>query len=178
MRSLEEQGVKPEITGGGYSPDLIGLKGHFKTVKGAKISFRGGQELEPNHFVADKIVPTKATAAAKKPAAKAATAAAGAGAASSSKANGAANGALKAAADPDAIATQIVTALATELAGESRETKKFYAMAYARLVKDKSVPKEMWKPVQELLKSEDWLVEKSTELEFAYDTETLTFAAA
>jgi len=81
--------------------------------------------------------------------------------------------------DADTVATALLVELSGELAGETREAKKLFAMAYSRLVKDKTRDKKLDKPVSDLLKDEDWLAVKSAELElYQIEDGVFTFAAA
>lgn len=184
VHSLEQRGFKPEILGEGYMPDLVGLRGHATTQKGEKRNI-GGREVEPAYLVVDKIThfpyEAKPAAPVKKPAGKAAAASAAASAASpvavgqnaGAKPNGTgASGPVavpspKATAGSDAaeaLATEIVTELAADLAGDKRDSQKFYAMAYARLVRNKGRDRKLDAHVQALLKNQEWLALKGEEL--------------
>jgi len=184
-RSLEEKGFKVAILQAGYSPDLIGLAGYFKTVKQAKISF-GDRDVEPNCLVADKITVYPYESAKKKPIAAATSTAAVKG-----KVNGAAKPVAKPAVveeeeagdagsggDAEDVATRILTELAAELTGETRDAKKLQAMAYSRLARDKSRDRKLDKAVQELIKSDDFLADKALELGYTYDEGVFSFEAS
>jgi hypothetical protein len=185
ITSLEDKGFKPEILGAGYMPDLVGLKAHAIAKKAEKRNI-GGREIEPTYFVVDKILvrPYEAT---KKPAASATTRTAtkkAAPAQANSKVTSmptpAATEATAASDDAESAATAILIELSSELAGsDPKDPKKLYAMAYSRLVRDKSRDKKLDKEVGELFKNEEWLIEKSAELgSFTFEDGVFNFQAA
>lgn len=190
-KSLEERGFKSEILGAGFLPDLVGLKGHAKTEKGEKRTVNG-RDIEPSYLIVDRILERPYEKAAAKKAPGKATAAAPA-------AKTAAKSGIKAVEKPaetvepeekvaaatagdndDAAdaAIGIIAELSGELAGATRDKQKFYAMAYARLVRDKARDKKLDKQVIEYLKSDEWLTEKAAEMGFEFADGVFTFADA
>jgi hypothetical protein len=147
-KSMEECGFRVDILGAGYLPDLVGTKGHVKTLKGEKTKI-DGKEIEPSYLVWDSITARPYEAgqtAAKKPAGKATTTAASAG-----KPNGVATSASPSVTPPpapaaangapaseavDEAATNILLELAGELDGDTRDVPRITAMLYSRLMKD------------------------------------------
>jgi hypothetical protein len=178
LHSLEEHGFKPDILKDAYLPDLEGTIFHGITQKGAKTNI-GGREVEPNYLVVDKIMVFPYEKAAKKPAGKATTSTSTAKPATTAAPAAATTAAAAAASngnDPTAIAQGILSALTKELAGETRDSKKFASMAYSRLVRDKSRDKKYDKAVQDLFRSDEFLIEQGAELGFDYDGDTFTFS--
>jgi hypothetical protein len=190
-KSLEDCGFKTDILSEGFFDDLIGLKGHVKTVAGEKATSRDGREFQANYMVFDKIWLFPYEAAVKGKAAAKTTAAKG-------KANGlavvpapaAATAAAPAAAPTplatadalaesddaaDLVATQLLSELTNELTGESRDVKKVFSMAYSRLMKIKDRDRKLDKTVGELLKDENWISAKAEDIGYSFDDGVFTF---
>jgi hypothetical protein len=187
IKSLEERGFKAEILGQSYLPDLVGTKGHAVTVKGEKRSFEG-KDVEPNLLVVDKLTyrpyegkkgkaPAKTTTAAAKangvPAAPSKAAAAPAKTAPAAAPPPAPSGE-----DADSSAAVILAEINGDLDGETREAKKVWALAYARLLKDKDRDKKLDKSVQDLWRDEDWLKSTGESVGYQYADGVFAFGGA
>ena len=168
IKSLEEHGFKPEILGAGYFPDLIGLRAHFKTIVGQKISADGG---DPTYLVVDKIsqYPYEKKAAAKGKTAPAAKTAA--------KINGAVGIATVADSNSDdSKARELLTLIATEQSGNTMPVQKLNVIAFQKIAKDKTIEVSDRKKIQELVKNVEWLSEAGAEIGLMVDGGDVTFA--
>lgn len=161
VKSLEDKGFKAEILGEGYIPDLVGLRGHFVTTKGEKRNI-GGRDVEPAYFLCDKITRYPYEQKAK---ATARTVAKPASSGTATNGNAKAAAAAAAANDAEAVARRILVELAPDLAGSSKDIGKVKAMAYGRLMKDKSRDRKQDKDIQTLFADADFLAAVGAELD-------------
>jgi hypothetical protein len=186
-KSLEDCGFKTEILSEGYFEDLVGLKGHVKTVAGEKVN-ANGREFQANYFVFDKIwsFPYEQAAAAKGKAATKTTAAKGknnglaavpapAATAVASPAIATAEALADADEAADLTATQLLSELSNELTGEARDSKKVFSMAYSRLMKIKDRDRKLDKTVGELLKDDNWIAAKADDIGYSFEDGVFTF---
>lgn len=152
VQHLEQAGFKPEILGNGYMPDLVGLKGHVKTITLPKIA---GSDKEPTVLVFDRIVQFPYEKRTKKSA--------------EDKGD-----------DVEAVAREAIAKIMAEKAGQELDWKKFQVLFQTTLMRNR-VPNKLHRPALDLLKNnENWLFKVADELGFLVDPElaTISFPAA
>ncbi len=173
-RSLEDKGFKPEIMKRTFFPDLIGLRGYFKTETRPK--FRDDQTQDPTVFVVTDIKqypyeikggakPVAKPAAGKKPAVTKAGPVPVAAAPAAAESPVAPNGSTEISAeDLAASAEDLAAAVLTETLAPTQkgallaDIKKLKMHAYMAVNKHKPpIPAALKKAVQDTLGDEDWL---------------------
>lgn len=158
--SMEKLGFKPEILGNGFLPDLIGTRGHLKTIPQDKMP-NSESDKEPTALVFDSIsqFPYEKKGAGKsaaaKPGAKAPAPAAGKTAAKSAPAPAAASNTD----DDEATAISTIQEIITELAGDdpvSLDVRALKSKVTAKLMRNK-VPIGRHKSIGALVGDVAWL---------------------
>lgn len=151
-KSLEAQGFKPDILGRGYFPDLVGTKGHVKTLTMEKID---DSDKAPTCLVFDKIVVYPySKGGAKKAAAPA----------KSGKAATAPPADEDADNPADEKAREVMTELSVEYSGKPIPVKKIAALAQTKMIRART-PGKLQKQALDLIGSAEWLGEKGYEVE-------------
>lgn len=173
--SLEKLGFKPEVLGNGFLPDLIGTRGHVKTITLERIPGSTAKR-EPTALVFDRIdvFPYEAK---KKPAASAKG-----GAATPAKTGTSKTPPPPAPAgdDDETIAVRTLAEVKTEQGGETLEIKAFRSKSTSKLMRAK-VPTARHKAILALMTDPAWLQEQSEAedagMVFDADASTIEFAS-
>lgn len=173
--SLEAFGFKPEILGNGYLPDLIGTRGHVKTIPLERMP-NSTAKNDPTALVFDRIdvfpyekAKGATKAPAKAPAKTVAPAKAGSPAPAASS--------TEVSSDDETVAVQMLSEVMKEQAGQSLETKVLKSKVTAKLMRAK-VPVNRHKGITSLVGDPAWLEEKAGEMEFAFDEGVVLFPEA
>lgn len=174
FKSLEECGFKPEVLANGFMPDLVGLKGHFKTHKGDKFTTDEGTEGEVKCLVLDKIsvYPYERKKAAP---AKSRTTAAATTITVTAKpgANGRAEDIETRSAAITALKNTIGNPKHSLSRKESVDRASFQKAVMNQMMLDK-IKTAVQKPILDLIRDDDSLVELAAEVGFLVDVETNT----
>ncbi len=171
--SLRKAGFRPDVIGRCYLPDFNGMKCHLKTIAAGKYKTKDGEEKDATNLVVDKIhtFPYEI----KKGKTNAKVTAKTAAPVTSAKANetpAASNGE----GDTLALAKKVLEGRSTQFQAiipNGKATKRgVFQMQFAQELMRQKVSN--YKPVLELVKDDEQLIQLATEMEFMVDLDAGT----
>lgn len=182
--SMEEKGFKPEVLGNGYLPDLVGTRGHVKSIAQERMP-NSTAKNDPTALVFDRIDVFPYEAKSKKPAAPAGKPATKS-AAPAAKPTGkpatppppAANTSSASGSDDDEVtARSVIAEVQAEMSGEepvTLEIKALKSKTTAKLMRNK-IAVNRHKGINALIGDPAWLEEQANaEAGFYFDAEAGT----